>query len=436
MARPNKRAAASRQSACLSVVKRRKIEESFASSFSATSGACASSNDDSSNDDSSNEQCFDDCSGSDAPSEGMFSEEEDQYPIAQPEAGWEEAEKALHGYSKTRVYKQKISYHRNKDDIKRKREEKVALKAGIPVTRRLKPVWGDISKIFNSKDSTPSSSATQSCVSEPTTQASQPFVVEPSQMESCHSPHLMAPQSTDQSLIRPFIPPNFEEAFVNRNSFEDEARDLALWLKSQKGKVTGDWLTRVECLRDLLNMQHRSSNKDNESRRKDWVQYSEALARRVDRSPRWAASLRLWERNWYETRTPPSCPRRGRHVKRQSLFFDEGVALAVREYLNTAMWRASRKGVCEAIAKHLQSETSALELMGIGDVLCESHKGKRGISERTASRWLVRLGWVYGRNKKGYCDGHERPDVVEYRQQVFCPRMEVSLSIYMEVHKH
>jgi hypothetical protein len=108
----------------------------------------------------------------------MFSEEEDQYPIAQPEAGWEEAEKALHGYSKTRVYKQKISYHRNKDDIKRKREEKVALKAGIPVTRRLNPVWGDISKIFSSKDSTPSSSATRSCVSEPTTQASQPFVVE------------------------------------------------------------------------------------------------------------------------------------------------------------------------------------------------------------------------------------------------------------------
>ena len=54
--------------------------------------------------------------------------------------------------------------------------------------------------------------------------------------------------------------------------------------------------------------------------------------------------------------------------------------------------------------------------------------GERG-SERTANRWLLRLGWVYGRNKKGYCDGHEWPDVVEYREKVFCPRMKVSNSV-------
>lgn len=39
---------------------------------------------------------------------------------------------------------------------------------------------------------------------------------------------------------------------------------------------------------------------------------------------------------------------------------------------------------------------------------------------------LLRLGWTYGRNKKGYCDGHERLDVVQYREQIFCPRMKVS----------
>ena len=38
---------------------------------------------------------------SDAPSEGMLTEEEDQYPIGQPKAGWEEAERTL-GYSKTK----------------------------------------------------------------------------------------------------------------------------------------------------------------------------------------------------------------------------------------------------------------------------------------------------------------------------------------------
>ena len=93
------------------------------------------------------------------------------------------------------------------------------------------------------------------------------------------------------------------------------------------------------------------------------------------------------------------------------------------------MWRASPKGVCEAVAKHLQSENSAVNIMGIDEVLCSSQKGGKGVSERTANRWLLRLGWVYGRNKKGYCDGHERPDVVEYREKVFCPRMKVSNSV-------
>jgi len=38
---------------------------------------------------------------------------------------------------------------------------------------------------------------------------------------------------------------------------------------------------------------------------------------------------------------------------------------------------------------------------------------------------LDQLGWIYGRNKKGYVDGHEREDFVQYRQEVFCPRMKV-----------
>ena len=103
--------------------------------------------------------------------------------------------------------------------------------------------------------------------------------------------------------------------------------------------------------------------------------------------------------------------------------------MAVREYLNTAMWHASPKGVCEAVAKYLQSENSAVHIMQVDSVLCNSQKGRVGISERSANRWMLRAGWVYGRNKKGYCDGHERPDVVEYRRKVFCPRMKVSCHV-------
>ncbi|KAA8893849.1 hypothetical protein FN846DRAFT_787332, partial [Sphaerosporella brunnea] len=59
------------------------------------------------------------------------------------------------------------------------------------------------------------------------------------------------------------------------------------------------------------------------------------------------------------------------------------------------------------------------------EVILNTKDNKGGICDRTARRWFVKLGWIYGRNKKGYCDGHERKDVVEYRDKVFCPRMKV-----------
>jgi hypothetical protein len=100
--------------------------------------------------------------------------------------------------------------------------------------------------------------------------------------------------------------------------------------------------------------------------------------------------------------------------------------LAVREYLNTAMWHANPRGICEAVKTYLQSQTT-YDVMQIDAVLKNKDNAKTNISERTAQRWLIKLGWLYGRNKKGYCDGHEREDVVRYREEVFCPRMKVSV---------
>lgn len=45
--------------------------------------------------------------------------------------------------------------------------------------------------------------------------------------------------------------------------------------------------------------------------------------------------------------------------------------------------------------------------------------------ERTARRWLIKLGWRKTQIRKGvYMDGHEHPDVVKYRDNIFLPRME------------
>jgi hypothetical protein len=52
-------------------------------------------------------------------------------------------------------------------------------------------------------------------------------------------------------------------------------------------------------------------------------------------------------------------------------------------------------------------------------------KPGRGISLRTARQWLRREGFRFVEHKKAlYYDGHERPDVVHYRQNVFLPAME------------
>jgi hypothetical protein len=85
---------------------------------------------------------------SSGPEDGELSEEEDIFPIGQPAEGWQEAERKLAGYSKTRVYKQKLSYHRNKEEIKRRRDEKIAQTSGIPVGEKPKPVYADILQYF------------------------------------------------------------------------------------------------------------------------------------------------------------------------------------------------------------------------------------------------------------------------------------------------
>ena len=49
---------------------------------------------------------------------------------------------------------------------------------------------------------------------------------------------------------------------------------------------------------------------------------------------------------------------------------------------------------------------------------------KKPFSERTARRWLIKLGWRRTVVRKGvYMDGHERDDVVKYRNEVFLPAM-------------
>jgi hypothetical protein len=54
---------------------------------------------------------------------------------------------------------------------------------------------------------------------------------------------------------------------------------------------------------------------------------------------------------------------------------------------------------------------------------------ERPIARSTAYLWLPRLGFYRHETKKGlYVDGHERSDVIQYRQEVFLPLMKELLS--------
>jgi hypothetical protein len=49
---------------------------------------------------------------------------------------------------------------------------------------------------------------------------------------------------------------------------------------------------------------------------------------------------------------------------------------------------------------------------------------RKPLCDRTARRWLVKLGYRRIELRKGlYVDGHDRADVVEYRDKVFLPKM-------------
>jgi hypothetical protein len=95
----------------------------------------------------------------------------------------------------------------------------------------------------------------------------------------------------------------------------------------------------------------------------------------------------------------------------QSLLKDERVQAAARTHLSSVpTGKVTPKQFHQALNKRI--------LPSLGFNLTD------GLSECTAQRWLLLLGWRHTRVKKGvYMDGHERPDVIEYRNNVFLPLM-------------
>jgi hypothetical protein len=94
----------------------------------------------------------------------------------------------------------------------------------------------------------------------------------------------------------------------------------------------------------------------------------------------------------------------------RSLLNDEQVQMAARTYLLDL-------SVGDVTATQFHCTLNGQILPSLRYMLTGS-----GLSLRMARRWLCKLGWRCMELRKGvYMDGHERPDVVEYRNVVFFP---------------
>ncbi|CAK5267994.1 unnamed protein product [Mycena citricolor] len=87
---------------------------------------------------------------------------------------------------------------------------------------------------------------------------------------------------------------------------------------------------------------------------------------------------------------------------------DEDIAGSIHQHLQSLGKWASAKQIVQYVATP--------EFQARLRVKC-------GISERTAQRWMRKNGYRWRQEKKGqYSDGHERADVVHFRQHIFLPR--------------
>jgi len=103
--------------------------------------------------------------------------------------------------------------------------------------------------------------------------------------------------------------------------------------------------------------------------------------------------------------------RRGGAKSAKSLLKDEGVQVTVKAWLTEQkVGSITLQNFCNALNDII------LPSLGVST--------QKPLCERMAWHWLMKLGWTWTILRKGvYMDGHERPDVVAYHQNVFLLKM-------------
>jgi len=154
---------------------------------------------------------------------------------------------------------------------------------------------------------------------------------------------------------------------------------------------------------------------------------------------KWGGRLvRRWVRSWVDGRKLP-VSLQGCHVKVFTLLSDPVICAELRSYVRSNKWSmnpeklakfSQNKLVPEVAAKYAHRVTNIEMPQGLKkylevELFPRIHlKAGKGVSLRTARCWLHREGFKFTEHKKAlYFDGHERLDVMDYRQKVCLPAM-------------
>jgi hypothetical protein len=139
------------------------------------------------------------------------------------------------------------------------------------------------------------------------------------------------------------------------------------------------------------------------------MEASQTIAVSIGKGKYQARLIRTWTQNFVIYRSIPTSMR-GKHQKIKSLLGDEDIFQMITEYL----WSVGCDVTVDKFKEYIEQEV--FPSVGI--------ENKKSISNTTVRAWLKHFGWTFRTGAKDiYYDGHERSDVLEYRQE-FLAEME------------
>ena len=142
----------------------------------------------------------------------------------------------------------------------------------------------------------------------------------------------------------------------------------------------------------------------------NWTRACNSALVATGRKPSFGRTLKQWARNFIADRSDLPQPSHGGGTR--SAIDDDDI----QQDITIELLRIGKYARPEDIVKLCQTPEMIQKL-------------EHTISLSTARRWLLKMGYRWSRNPRGqYVDGHERADIVDYRQTTYVPKV----ILYME----